>query len=334
MKVSLLESLRLGGRLIANSLSKRPFCVSFEITASCNARCKHCDRGGIKKEENLLEPKEYGILASNLKPLVVQISGGEPLLRKDVAEIIREIKKPGHPPFLILVTNGSLLNEERYLNLKNCGVNQFSISLDFPDKRHDEFRGISGLFSHLEKLIPRLARFGNGDIVLNTAITSKNTQDLLTLAEIADDWGISISYSAYTPLRTGDKELCVSGENLKVLRQQIDGLLSFKRKKGRVLTPPIILENIFRFFSQGCFLPGCKAGIRSFVISPDGYFTPCAMQPVKYFSLEEMKKDFSKNNKCAGCYVSIRASTEIGIRGFLEGGVYYFLSRFLEKSKN
>ncbi|MFP3975725.1 MAG: radical SAM protein [Dehalococcoidia bacterium] len=324
MSVSFKESVQIAQRLTLATILKRPVCVSFEVTHSCNARCKHCDKGGIKKGEARLQPKEYGNIAANLKPPFLQISGGEPLLREDVGEIVKQVKGSNHVPFVIFVTNASLLNEGCYVNLKGCGVNQFSISIDFPDTRHDEFRGIPGLFSRLESLMPKLAAFGNGDVVLNTAITSENVGDLLDLAQMAKEWGVSISYSAYSSLRTYDKGLSVA-ENIDLLEQQIEQLKRFKKEKGTIRTPTVILENILEFFREGSYIPNCKAGVKSMVVTPDGYFMPCAMHnEVKYPSRESMIESFSRDNTCGECYVSIRSMTEMGLRGRAELTLSHF----------
>lgn len=309
-KISLIKGLRIVNRAVCNLITKRPMVISFEITTSCNANCRHCDRGGIVKESNLLEPGKYGAITRKLNPIAVQISGGEPLLRKDAIEIVKEIRKLGSLPLIVFVTNGLLLDKEKYVKLKEAGVNYFSVSLDFPDKRHDEWRQIPGLFSHLGKKIPQLASFGKGDIVLNSAITRENLPCLLDLAEVADHWGVSISYSAYSSLRTGDKSLSISSDNdLRVLQQRIKELIRIKKVKGTVFTPTFALKGIHRFFKNG-FTPGCKAGKRFLVVTPDGYFMPCSMQPVRYSSWEEMAKDFPAKNNCGGCYVSIRSWAE------------------------
>ena len=87
-KLSFVEAGRLFIRGINNYRAKRPLCVSFEVTLSCNANCRHCDNGGLKEDENRLEPGEYTRLTALLQPPVVQISGGEPLLREDAVEIL------------------------------------------------------------------------------------------------------------------------------------------------------------------------------------------------------------------------------------------------------
>jgi len=309
-KISFIKCFRIVKRAMYNLIKKKPRAVSFEITNSCNANCRHCDRGGIKREENLLKPEEYGIITKKLNPIAVQISGGEPLLRKDVVEIVREIRKLGPLPLIVFVTNGSLLDEEKYMKLKEVGVNYFAVSLDFPDKRHDEWRKMPGLFSYLGKKIPQLASFGRRDIVLNSAITRESLPCLLDLAEVAEHWGVSISYSAYSFLRTGDKSLSISSEgDLRVLQQKIKDLIKIKKRKDTVYTPTWALKGIYRFFENG-FMPHCKAGIRFLVVTPEGYFLPCSMQHMKYSSWEEMIKDFPPKNNCGECYVSIRSWVE------------------------
>ena len=129
-------------------LTDRPLVVSFEVTHSCTADCLHCDKGGIKPEPaGLLHAADYGRLRAKLKPMAVQLSGGEPLLRRDLEDIVRAVKEPSGLPYTILVTNGRLFTEEKYLALRALGVNQFSISLDFPDERHDGFRQSPGLYA-------------------------------------------------------------------------------------------------------------------------------------------------------------------------------------------
>ncbi|MFQ5841882.1 MAG: radical SAM protein [Thermodesulfobacteriota bacterium] len=333
-KISFLKFIRILKRGVYNLIENKSMVVSFELTNSCNANCRHCDSGGIKREEHLLKPEEYGIITKKLNPVAVQISGGEPLLRRDVIEIVREIRKLGSLPLIVLVTNGALLDEEKYVKLKEAGVNYFAVSLDFPDKRHDEWRSMPGLFSRLRKRIPQLASLGRRDIVLNAAITRENLPYLLDLAEIAEHWGVSISYSAYSSLRTGDKSLSISSEDdLRILRQKIKDLIKIKRGKDLIPTPAWSLEKIYRFFEDG-FIPHCLAGIRSLVVTPEGYIIPCSMQRAKFSSREELIKDFPPRNNCGECYVSIRSWGERTVYNILEEGIFLvgdYLKRGLAK---
>ena len=300
----------------------RPLAVSFEVTHSCTANCHHCDKGGIKPEPpGLLQAEDYRRLRSELKPIIVQLSGGEPLLRKDIEEIVRAVKEPSGLPYTILVTNGRLLTEEKYLALRKLGVNQFSVSLDFPDERHDDFRRSPGLYAHLAGLVPKLARYGHGDVVLNTAITRGNLPALRANYERAKEWGVAISYSAYTPLRTGAMEHCISSpEDLELLRRTMDELLELKAKNGRIANSPWTLSGTHDFFQKGT-IPGCSAGRRFLVVTPDGGLRPCSMFDPTFASQKEIMEKFVAANTCGGCYVSIRAYLDASFWTLLKDNV-------------
>ena len=111
---SLRRNISLANRGIRNYFSKRPFCVSFEVTYSCNARCKHCHLGGPAADEQRVTPQRYGELCEEIQPVVAQVSGGEPLLRKDLEQIIMALRKPHKPPLIIVTTNGAILTKEKY----------------------------------------------------------------------------------------------------------------------------------------------------------------------------------------------------------------------------
>ncbi len=293
-------------------LTQKPICVSFEVTHSCTGNCRHCDKGGIKKEKNLLSPQQYGEILRQLNPPVVQLSGGEPLLRKDIVEIVKVMKQGDGLPFIILVTNGSLLTEKKYVELKEVGLDRVSVSLDFPDQRHNKFRRIPGLYQRLERLLPRLARkYNHDDIALNSAITQVNLPELLALAEKAQQWGIKISYSAYSILRTGDRKYFISAEkDLQALRKGIKELIRLKMKDKIILNSERTLDDTYRFFRDG-IIPHCQAGRRFLVVRPDGYLNPCSMFPEKkYLTQAEVLRKFTAQNKCGECYVAIRAYTE------------------------
>jgi MoaA/NifB/PqqE/SkfB family radical SAM enzyme len=300
----------------------RPLVVSFELTHSCTANCKHCDKGGMKPDPaGLLRAEDYAQLRGALKPMAVQLSGGEPLLRKDLEEIVRAVKEPSGLPYTILVTNGRLLTEEKYLALRALGINQVSISLDFPDSRHDDFRRSPGLYARLEKLVPALARYGHDDVALNTAITRENLTALVAIYERAREWGVSISYSAYTPLRTGSMEHYIqSMDDLALLRKTLDQLLELKAKNARIANSPWTLSGIHDFFRDGT-VQGCNAGRRFMVVTPEGGLRPCSMFANEYDSQKEMLKEFVPNNQCGGCYVSIRSYLDASFWTLLKDNV-------------
>jgi MoaA/NifB/PqqE/SkfB family radical SAM enzyme len=312
--ISPWQGIELLGRATRNYITNRLIIVSYEVTLSCNCDCRHCDLGGVIKDEQQIKPQEYRALTERLKPLAAQISGGEPLLRKDIAAIVKAIKQGG-VRYAILVTNGLLLNDSNYLQLREAGVNQFSVSLDFPDERHDEFRRRPGLYKRLDENLPRLAKLGFRDIILNTAITKANLREILPLARKAAEWGVDISYSAYTALRTGNEDYCLNnGEDLRIVRQAVDDVIALKKQSTRLANPERTLRDTLKFFEQG-YMPNCKAGRRFLVVMPDGSLVPCSHHRSKYTSQKEMIKKFSRTNRCGNCYVAIRSYTEMSFLG-------------------
>ncbi len=166
MNVSAAMTVRMVTQGLRNSWRKKPLSVSFEVTHACTANCWHCNWGGPIKETRLA-PEAYGAICRELDPVISHLSGGEPLARGDLDEIVRAMSNPGRLPFLVVVSNASLLTPERFLRLKRAGMHQLSLSIDFPDPRHDAFRRIPGLFDRMERVVPECARIGEaGDVVL------------------------------------------------------------------------------------------------------------------------------------------------------------------------
>ncbi len=327
-KVPLAASLRIIGRGSLNWLAQRPIVVSFEVTDSCTCYCKHCDHGGPRDESRNLKPAEYRRYMDALRPCVVQVSGGEPLMRDDVADIVRAIKGGPRPPYTILVSNWSLMTESKYRDLRDAGIDQFSVSLDFPDERHDGFRFHPGLYRHLESLIPRLAGLGHDDIVLNSCITSENVGEINAIADKARAWGVNLCYSAYSARRTGCRDYFLNTpEQLAELNGQLDRVEARRDSTNWIVNAPTTLEATRHYFASGG-APGCKAGLRFLVVTADGALQPCSMQFHKY-PLEKrarMVSEFTRSNRCGECYVSIRSYLDKSFPQLLWENVSGFLS--------
>jgi MoaA/NifB/PqqE/SkfB family radical SAM enzyme len=308
-KVPLTESLRIIARGSLNWRTERPIVVSFEVTDSCTCYCKHCDHGGPRDTSRDMKPADYRRYMEVLRPCVVQVSGGEPLMRDDLEEVIRNIKRPDGLPYIILVSNWSLMTEDRYHALRSAGTDEFCVSLDFPDERHDDFRGHPGLFKHLNNIVPKLAACGNDDILMNNCITAHNVAEVNACADKASEWGVNINYSAYTPRRTGCRShFLESPEKLETMRTQLDRLKKRMDSSNWITTTEATLDATRQYFETGG-TPGCKAGLRWLVVTSDGFLQPCSMQFKRYPLTEQarMVREFTQHNTCDECYVSIRS---------------------------
>jgi MoaA/NifB/PqqE/SkfB family radical SAM enzyme len=308
-KVPIHQSLKIIGRGSLNWLADRPLVVSFEVTDSCTCHCRHCDHGGPRDESRNLRADEYRRYVEALRPCVVQVSGGEPLLRPDLVEIVRNIKEDSGLPYTILVSSWSLMTADLYLQLRDAGVDQFSVSLDFPDERHDGFRSYPGLYRHLEDLIPRMAKLGHDDIVLNSCITTENLEEINAIADKAHEWGVNLCYSAYSARRTGCRDfLPVADHQLAVLNRHLDRVEERRDNTNWIVNSRSTLDATRRYF-QTSGMPGCSAGHRFLVVTSNGALQPCSMQFHRY-PLGERKRmidEFTRHNICDECYVSIRS---------------------------
>lgn len=327
-KVPLSESLRIIARGSRNWIAGRPIVVSFEVTDACTCYCRHCDHGGPKDESRNLKPADYRRYMDVLKPCVVQVSGGEPLMRSDLSDVVRNIKEPTGLPYIILVSTWSLMTEQRYLELSKAGVDQFSVSLDFPDRRHDDFRCYPGLYDHLDDLIPKCAKYGLDNIVLNTCITSANVAEINAAADQAQKWGVNICYSAYSPRRTGNWEYFPgSPDQLRILREQLDRIESRRNGSNYIVSAPTTLLATRQYF-ENRGMGGCKAGLRFLVVTADGKLQPCSMQFHRYELDQQAKmvQEFTRHNQCNECYVAIRSNLDKSFPQLLRENVKNYLS--------
>jgi MoaA/NifB/PqqE/SkfB family radical SAM enzyme len=220
------------------------------------------------------------------------------------------------------------MTEQRYLELREAGVDQFSVSLDFPDERHDDFRRMPGLFAHINDLIPRCAKYGYDDIVLNTCITSANLHEINSNADQARAWGVNICYSAYSPRRTGDRQYFLeTPEQLERLRRELDRVESRRDGTNWIVSAPTTLEHTRAYFEQGG-MSGCRAGLRFLVVTADGMLQPCSMQFKRYALHEQarMVREFTHTNACDECYVAIRSNLDKSFPQLLAENVKRYLS--------
>jgi MoaA/NifB/PqqE/SkfB family radical SAM enzyme len=326
-KVPLGQSLQIIRQGSLNWRAERPMVVSFEVTDSCTCYCRHCDHGGPRDTSRELKPSDFGRYMDVLKPVVVQVSGGEPLMRDDLEQVVEAIRRPNGLPFIILVSNWSQMTIERYRALCASGVDQFSVSLDFPDERHDGFRGHAGLYEHLGRIVREAARLGYDNISLNTCITSGNVASINACADKAKEWGVNINYSAYSPRRTGCRDHFLTTEaHLDTLRRELASLKT--RIDSRWVTNSVTtLDATQRYFETGS-APGCKAGLRWLVVTSDGKLQPCSMHFNRYDLHDQatMVREFTARNTCDECYVAIRSSLDKPFRQLLAENVRGFFS--------
>ncbi len=306
--MTLARTFSLVARGGKNYALNRPFCVSFEVTKRCNARCHHCHLHGVK-DDKVASPQEFGDMSRQLNPVVAQISGGEPLLRKDVEEIIRAVRCPDRAPVIVLTTNGVLLSKEKLNSLVAAGVDSISLSLDYPDERHDAFRQVKGLFSRISSLMNELNGTASDVITVSCVLQRDNFRDAVKIARLAREWGICANFSTYTWLRTQNKEYMIDEQHLPEFKETIDQLIQHKKEFKNIRTSEYVFRNMIEYFEKG-EMDHCRAGERFLVVNPDATLSPCGLIITEYKTLKEVQDGFCSTNTCGLCYTSIRANTE------------------------
>ncbi len=160
--------------------------VFWNITYKCNLKCQHCYIKAMEKESPyelsteeaqslVLEMSDMGI------PLLV-ISGGEPLTRRDLFEIVEPIARRGRPK-LALSTNGTLITKDVAVMLKDYGFSYVGVSIDsIKASWHDTFRGVSGAFEAAVKGLKNAMDAGI-DVGVRTTITRYNIDEALEIVE-------------------------------------------------------------------------------------------------------------------------------------------------------
>ena len=321
MNVSKSMSMRMLAQGAWNAYRKKPLTVSFEVTHACTANCWHCNWGGPIKETRL-EPEGYARIWRTMRSPVVNVSGGEPLARGDLDDILCALANPGKLPWVVVVSNASQLTTDRFLRLKSAGMHQLSLSIDFPDKRHDEFRRIPGLFDRMERVVPECVKMGDeSDVSLNCCITSWNYASLPDVVRLADRWGVMLNFSAYSILRVDEAGgLPQQNGSKEGLKAALEEVIDLKKRGSGVYTSEDALWKFYDFLCSG-YTPGCRAGERFLVVNPDGRMTPCAMVMAYFDDQPSMLREFTCRNECGACYISTRAHAEKTPRQLLEANV-------------
>lgn len=157
--------------------------IQIEVTSSCNFNCKHCYNQGNVSSIQLPFDKITEIIDDAVYMGVnrICITGGEPLVRKDIRDILRYID--GKNIECELFTNGFLLDEEYCEFLNDVHVSKMRISLDGKDaETHDTFRNKKGSFNKVINAIKKLKEL-NIPIEINSVVHRGNINDVKGLCD-------------------------------------------------------------------------------------------------------------------------------------------------------
>ena len=165
--------------VVPKRASERRPIVVWNITRACNLKCVHCyNDSGASKASNELSTDQAKVVLDDLAQFGVPsvlFSGGEPLMRSDLFELIGYAGQRGLRT--VISTNGTLITADVAKNINQQGVSYVGVSLDGIGQVNDAFRGVPGAF---EKAVQGIRRCRDADVRvgLRLTLTSRNVQDL------------------------------------------------------------------------------------------------------------------------------------------------------------
>jgi AdoMet-dependent heme synthase len=191
----------------------QPRLVAWEVTRSCNLNCVHCrassEKGPYPGELNTVKALEIlDQIAVTGKPIVI-LTGGEPLLRKDIFDLARHGSQLGLR--MVMATNGTLLTPQITKEIKDSGIKRISISIDGSDSlRHDKFRQVPGAF---DAAIQGIFFLKDADIEfqINTTVTRHNRDEIDKILDMAVELG-AVAHHIFLLVPTGRAKEMVNQE--------------------------------------------------------------------------------------------------------------------------
>ncbi len=177
--------------------------VVYNCTKRCNLRCMHCysASGSAKGDDELTtsQAKEMLAEAAQINCPVVLFSGGEPLLREDLFELLAEARRLKLRT--VISTNGTLIDAAVAGKLAEAGVGYVGISIDGGEEFHDKFRGVKGSFAATAAGIENCKKAGL-KTGLRFTITKANAEQVPYVFDFAASAGVR-RICFYHLIRTG-----------------------------------------------------------------------------------------------------------------------------------
>lgn len=307
--------------------------VAWEVTRSCNLNCVHCRAsskyGPYPQELDTLKAVEVLDQIRGVGTPIIILTGGEPLLRKDIFELAEYGTKKGLR--MVMGSNGTLITSDIVKKIKDSGIQRVSISLDGATREsHDAFRQVNGAFERAMKGISKIKEQGI-EFQINTTITRYNLSELTSILDFAVSVG-AIAHHIFLLVPTGRAKEMVNQE--LSAQQYEDTLHWFYQQQDNV---PLQLKatcapQYYRIIRQeasskgqkvntktfglDAVTRGCLAGISYCFISHEGIVQPCGYLELNSGDLRESPfsqiwnnspvftdlRDFSKyKGKCGRC---------------------------------
>ncbi|BAH05377.1 putative heme d1 biosynthesis radical SAM protein NirJ2 [Clostridium kluyveri] len=254
--------------------------ISWNTTNKCNMRCKHCYRNAGSEVEGELNTLEAKKLIEDIKKAGFKImifSGGEPLMRKDIFELIEHAAKCKLRP--VLGSNGTLITRETAAKLKAAGAMGIGISLDsLNSNKHNQFRGLSTGWQDTIKGMENCREVGLG-FQVHTTVMDWNFEEILDITDFAVKIGASAHHIFFIVPTGRAKNIQHEFLNAPQYEELLINIVN-KQKEVSIEVKPTCAPQFMRIAKQNGvsyrFSKGCIAGISYCIVNTKGDVQPCA----------------------------------------------------------
>ena len=272
--------------------------VSWLTTNRCNLKCQHCYQDADTLEAstaNELDTAEARILIDQIAKAgfrVMIFSGGEPLLREDIFELVAYARSKGLRP--VFGTNGMLITPKVAKQLKAAGAAAMGISLDSLDEnKHNEFRGDPEAFClALEGM--ENCKSVSLPFQIHTTIVDWNKDEVLDIIDFAVEKG-AVAHQPFFLIPVGRGEY-IAETSIEVLENEdLLGKIMKKSTGVPISVKPTCAPQFVRIAKQmgiaTRYSRGCLAGLTYCIINPDGIVQPCAYMKQRAGNVREQSFD-------------------------------------------
>jgi radical SAM protein with 4Fe4S-binding SPASM domain len=211
---------------------------------------------------------------------MVILTGGEPLLRKDIYELASAASERGM--WVVMGTNGVLLTDSVARKMIECGVKGVAVSIDSIDpERHDSFRGGPNAWKHSVRAL-EVAKANGLEVLVQTTVMDMNRHEIPQLIDFARSKG-AWSFNLYFLVQTGRGQAMndLGAEATEeMLGELVEAQESYKPMLVRSKCAPQFKRIAYHRGKAGLESGGCMAGTEYCRITPEGNVTPCPYMTV------------------------------------------------------
>lgn len=299
-----------------------PYLISWNITRRCNLLCAHCylDAAELSGTDALSHENALAItdeIAALAPGAMLVLTGGEPLLRPGIFELISRAASLGLNP--VLGTNGTLLTKETASRLHDSGIKGAGVSLDSCSSSfHDRFRGMDGAWTKALQGMEALRAF-NIPFQLQFTLTRENRNEIGRAAAFAIEQGAhAVNYFFLVCTGRGQKAADLAPEEYERALEEI--VRTEDKYSGRVLVRARCAPHIVRVaerinpkspLTKGGTC-GCIAGKGYLRVSPEGLVTPCPYIPADGRSQSVLKTSLKETWESGPAFIEMRQPASAG----------------------